>query len=264
MTSRLTLACCAAILTFPLAAQTTAQDIAAGDSLYAALQPEPALARYQAALAREPGNYDALWKAARSAVDVAKRIPGDNDYSKAVRDSVYEIARAYSTAATKADSTGADGHFMLSQTLGRLSRTRGGKERVRFARIIYDEAALAVRLDSTHDGAHHVLGAWHAEVRRLSGVTRFFAKTLFGAGFMDIASWDSATVHLERAVAIRPSHIYHRLELALVYIDRKQYSRARENLTTIASLPIADVSDPEYQKEAVDLLKKIANRKEKL
>ena len=107
-----------------------------------------------------------------------------------------------------------------------------------------------------------MLGAWNAEVKRLSGFTRFFAKALFGAGFMDKANWEDAQRFLERAVAIRPSHVYHRLELAQVYIDVGKYSRAREQLTTIETLPIGDVMDPTYKREAARLLTEIRDKKD--
>jgi thioredoxin-like negative regulator of GroEL len=100
-------------------------------------------------------------------------------------------------------------------------------------------------------------------VKRLSGVQRFFAKTLFGGGFMGRASWEWATWHLESAVAFRPTNIYHRLELAEVLVDRERYSAAREQLTTIATLPIGDVLDPQYQREAAALLARVAGKRDK-
>ena len=242
------------------AAQSAALAIARGDSLYSALKPQDALAQFEAALKLEPANYSALWKAARAASDMAKILTGDNDYTTHIRDSLYLVARAYAESAIRADSNGAAGHFMLAADLGRYSRTRGGRERVQFARIIYSEAAAALKRDSLHDGAHHVIGAWHAEVRRLSGIQRFFAKALFGAGFMDIAAWDSATVHLERAVALRPAHIYHRLELARVYVDLSRYADARRLLEAIPPLPIADVMDGEYKRQAGQLLEEIKGK----
>src|SRR2546426_12261704 len=80
-------------------------------------------------------NYAALWKAGRELVDIAKQIEGKDDSSKHLRDSLYTAARAYGDAAVRVNPTGADGHFTVGQALGRLSRTRGGKERVRFAKI---------------------------------------------------------------------------------------------------------------------------------
>jgi tetratricopeptide (TPR) repeat protein len=248
------------LLAAPLAAQTAAEHIALGDSANPFLHPDVALRHYREALALDSLNFAANWKAARAMADIAKQLAGDS--TKDERDSLYSVGRTYAERALRIDSTHAEGHYVVALVLGRLSRTRGGKERVRFARIIYDQAMRAVQIDSTLDGAWHILGAWNAEVKRLSGFTRFFAKALFGAGFMDKANWPDAQRFLERAVAIRPQHVYHRLELAQVYVDVGKYSRAREQLTTIATLPTGDVMDPTYQRQAATLLADIRDKKD--
>lgn len=246
----------------PLAAQTAAGHLAMGDSAHTALQPAAALRHYEAALALDSANYEANWKAARAIADVAKQIEGNADSLKERRDGLYSVGRGYAERAVRADSLGADGHYALAMVLGRLSRTKGSRERVRFAKAIFDEATRAIQLDSTHDGAHHVLGAWHAEVKRLSSVQRFFARALFGGGFMSVANWDDAVKHLDRAVALNPRHIYHRLELAEVYTDLGRYTKAREQLTVIPTLPIADVLDAQYKEDAAALLEDIKNEKD--
>jgi tetratricopeptide (TPR) repeat protein len=239
-----------------------AEHITLGDSAHAALAPQQALAHYRAALAVDSTNYAALWKAGREAVDIAKQITGKDDSSKQVRDSLYAAARAYGDAAVRVNPNGADGHFTVGQALGRLSRTKGGKERVRFAKLIYDEGMRALALDSTHDGANHLIGAWHAEVKRLSGFQKFFAKTLFGGGFLDKGNWEDAQRYLERAVALKPQNIFHRLELAEVYVDVGKYAKARQQFTAIDSLPIADVLDHEYKQEAKQILEDIKGEKD--
>ena len=241
---------------------TVAEHIVLGDSAHAALAPAQALQHYQAALAADSTNYAALWKAGRELVDIAKQVQGKDDSSKHLRDSLYTAARAYGEAAVRVNPAGADGHFTIGQALGRLSRTKGGKERVRFAKIIYDEGMKAIELDSTHDGAYHLVGAWHAEVKRLSGFQKFFAKALFGGGFLDKGNWADAQKYLEKAVALKPQNIFHRVDLAEVYVDVGKYSKAREQLTTIATLPIADVLDSDYQKEAAQLLDDIKSEKD--
>ena len=262
----------------PMAGQTSIADhIAMGDSARAALHSEQALHHYQAAvetIQREVGTQlqegagvhpinplycEAFWKAAREISDVAKQLKGDS--LKQRRDSLYSLGRTWAEAAIRADSSVANGHFALALVLGRLSRTRGGKERVRFAKIIYDEAARTVQLDPRHDGAYHILGIWHAEVKRLSGFTRFFAKTLFGAGFMDRATWDSAVTNMERAVALNPPHVYHRLELAGVYLDVNQPAKATEQLQAIAGLPVGDPLDPHYKRIAIEALADLQRNK---
>src|SRR5881398_3675551 len=241
---------------------TVAEHVVLGDSAHAALAPAQALEHYRAALALDSTRYDALWKAGRELVDIAKQIEGKDDSSKHLRDSLYTAARAYGDAAVRVNPAGADGHFTVGQALGRLSRTKGGKERVRFAKIIYDEGMKAIELDSTHDGAYHLVGAWHAEVKRLSGFQKFFAKTLFGGGFLDKGNWEDAQRHLERAVALKPQNIFHRLELGEVYVDLGKYSKAREQFTAIDPLPIADVLDHEYKQEAKQILADIKGEKD--
>ena len=245
------------------AAQNAAAHVAAGDSAYGTLHPDAALRHYHAALAIDSTNYAALWKAALAQVDVAKQIAGANDAEKKLRDSLYAAAHRDAAAAVRANPNDAQGHYTVALALGRLSRTKGSKERVRYAKVIFDEATRAVELDSTHSYAHHILGAWHAEVKRLSGLQRFFAKALFGGGFMDRANWDDAARHLERAVALRPQHIYHRLELAEVYYDLGRFAKAREQLAVIPGLPVADVLDPQYQREAAQFFEEIKNEKDR-
>src|SRR2546429_3880328 len=133
---------------------TVAEHIVQGDSAHTALAPAQALQHYRAALAATSTNYAALWKAGRELVDIAKQVQGKDDSSKHLRDSLYTAARAYGEAAVRVNPSGADGHFTVGQALGRLSRTKGGNERVRFAQIIYDERMKAVQLGSNHDGAH--------------------------------------------------------------------------------------------------------------
>src|SRR5213593_1029489 len=241
---------------------TVAEHIVLGDSAHAALVPAQALQHYRAALAADSTNYAALWKAGRELVDIAKQVQGKDDSSKHLRDSLYTAARAYGEAAVRVNPAGADGHFTVGQALGRLSRTRGGKERVRFAQIIYDEGTKAIELDSTHDGAYHLIGAWHEEVMLLSGFQKMFAKLLFGAGFLSKGNWADAQRYLEKAVALKPQNIFHRYELASVYVDIGKYSKAREQLSAIDTLPIADVLDHQYKKEAKQVLDDIKGEKD--
>ncbi|NIM52365.1 MAG: tetratricopeptide repeat protein [Gemmatimonadales bacterium] len=242
------------------AAQSYEEHMARGDSLRDALKPAEALEEFRAAFFANQ-TYEASWKFARAQVDVAKQI--EENGNKDLRDSLYWVAKLYAEAAIRKDSTDPEGQFMLANALGRLSRTRGGKERVRFAREIYDLASRALELDPDHDGAEHVIGAWHAEIMRLSGLTKFFAKTFLGAGFMNRASWDSAVVHLEHSVRLKPDYLYHRLELAEVYVDLKRWDDARTQLEEIGRLaPTSDVMDHTYKEEALRLLAEIREEAE--
>jgi len=243
-----------ALVLSPLAAataQTIDEHLVAGDDAYRRLDPPAALAHYEAALALDSTNYDALWKAARSLVDIGKQM---NDKERKARDSLYTVAEHDARAAVAANPQGANGYFMLSYAVGQLALTKGPKERVRYAKEVRETALKTLELDSLHDGAHHVIGRWHAEIMRLPGITKFFAKTFLGAGIFNEASWDNAVRHLERAVELNPANVYHRLDLAEVYLDLKQPERARPQLEQLLELPNTDVMDSTYKERARALL----------
>jgi regulator of microtubule dynamics RMD1/3-like protein len=272
----------ATLLSFaaPLAAQATiAEHVALGDSARAALHTEDALRHYQAAvelIQREVGTQlqqvagvhptnpqysQALWKAAREIADVAKQLLGDSLQQR--RDSLYALGRTWAEQSIQFDSVDANSHFALALVVGRLARTKSGKAKVRFGQLVYDETTRALQLDSTHDAAHHILGIWNDEVMRLSGIMKFFAKALFGGGFLNNASWDAARSHMERAVALNPGNIYHRLELAMVYLDvpKPEPEKALEQLQAIEGLPIGDPMDPYYKRVAAEALADLRRNK---
>ena len=128
------------------------------------------------------------------------------------------------------------------------------------AKIVREEALRTLALDPTHDGAYHVLGRWNAEIMRLSGLSRFFAKRFLGAGIFSQASWEKAIANLQKAVELDPQRIYHRLELARIYADRKRYQEARDQLGRISSLPDRELLDPLYRERALELQRKIGDR----
>ena len=218
-----------------------------------------ALAHYEAALALDSTAYEANWRAAITLLDEGQQIP--DSVKSPERDSLYARAERLARRAVAADSLGADGHFALAAAVGRASLTMGKKERIRRARLIRDEAQRAIELNPRHDGAYHILGRWNAEIMRLSGLSRFFAKRLLGAGVFGEASWEGAVSNMERAVALDPGRLYHRLELAEIYVDRKRYDDARAELAQLAALPDREIMDSVYRRQGRELAKKIGNKR---
>jgi tetratricopeptide (TPR) repeat protein len=245
----------------PLAAQaaSASEHVALGTSALEVHDLRTALAHYEAALALDSTNYEANWRAAIVLLDEGEQIP-ERERSPA-RDSLYASAERLARRAVAADSMQAEGHFALAAAVGRASLTMGKKERIRRARIIRDEALRTLELDPRHDGAYHILGRWNAEIMRLSGLSRFFAKNLLGAGVFSQASWEEAVSNMEHAVALDPGRLYHRLELAEIYADRKRYDDARAELVQLEALPDREIMDSVYRREAKALAERIANKK---
>ena len=243
-----------------LRAQSVAENVSAGVAARAARDPSAAVTHFQAALAQDSLNYEANWEAALALIDVGKATP--DSVKSPQRDSLYALAEVYARRAVAANPNDAEGHFALANAVGRASLTKSKKERIRRAGEIRSEALRAIELNPRHDGAYHVMGRWNAEIMRLSGMTRFFAKSFLGAGIFKQASWEGAVTNMEKAVELDPRRIYHRLDLAEVYVDRHRFADARSQLQQIALLPVSDVLDPAYKAQAAELLRRIADRKD--
>jgi tetratricopeptide (TPR) repeat protein len=241
-----------------LRAQTVAGAIAAGDSARCERNSAAALADFRQALALDSLNYEANWKASRELADIGKLLPDDQ---KQARDSVYAEALALAHRAVRVDSMGPDGHYMVAVAAGRVALTKSAGERVKSARVVRDAALQAIALDSLHDGALHVMGRWNAEIMRLPGITKFFARTFLGASIFKEASWPNANRYFREAIRINPENIYHHLDLAEALVDEDSTAAARPELEQVAQLPLGcDPGDPTYKRQAVALLQKISRR----
>lgn len=236
-------------------AQSPAQHIAEGDSAHAALDPTAALAHYQAALAMDSTNYEALWKASREAVDL-----GEFEPDKIKQHDYYTEGERLARRAVAADSTNAEGHFALARALGRVALTLGAHDRVKYGKAVRSEALAALSYDSLHAGALHVMGRWNAEIMRLSGFSRFFAKTFLGGGIFGQASWDSAVSYMEKSVAADPTRLVHHLDLAEIYRDRDHEgdkARARAQFEAVIDGAVTEYNDRFYKKQAAAELAKL-------
>jgi len=223
--------------------------------------PAAGLRLFEQALEHDSLDYEANWRAAVALADLGQETP--DEASSPARDSLYSRAERYARRAVAADTTGPDGYFALAMALGRVALTKGTRERLRFAEAIRNAALRSVALNPAHDGAHHVLGLWNAEVMRLSGLSRFIARSLLGGRILSLASWEEAITQLSEAVRLDSTRIYHRLDLARVLIDRKRYREARRELELVAVLPDQGPQDRRYRREAALLLIRIEGKTDK-
>jgi tetratricopeptide (TPR) repeat protein len=237
-------------------AQTEAEWVAKARAV-AARDPRTALTYLERALTLDSSSYEANWRGSIAASDLVEALPTTET---AARDSLLRVAEQYGRRAVAADSTQPDGLFALARALGRIALTKSKRERIRYADEVYRLANQVLAIDPRHDGAHHILGAWNAEIMRLSGLTRFFARRLLGAKQLDRASWAQAIEHFERAVELDPNRIFHRLELARVYAERKRYDSARREIAAIEQLPDSHSGDERYRREATALGQAIAGK----
>jgi FimV-like protein len=232
--------------------QSVAEHISLGDQEQAAFNPAAALVHYEAAIALAPDNGEALGKASRTAVDV-----GEQTADAAKRNTMFRTGEQYARRAVEASPNDPEVHFHLARALGRTALTLGVRDRVKYATDIRARALQALKLDPDHPGALHVLGVWNAEIMRLSGVERFFARKVLGGQVFSEASWKEAIAMMERAVAVDPRRLTHRLDLAKIYLDVGEKEKARAMFEAVVRGPRTEVHDPAYKAEAEAALRKL-------
>jgi len=206
----------------------------------------------RAQVAADTNSYEWLVKAASEAVDNGEFNPDAGQ-----RKALYKSAEAYARRAVAANPNDAEGHFELARAIGRNALTMGTRDKIKFAKVVRDEAMAALKINPKHDGALHVMGVWNAEIMRLSGFSRMIAKNFLGGRVFGEASWDNATRYLEEAVALAPNRITHHLDLGAVYADRNQRDKAIQQFEWIATATPTEFNDVHYKEQAARRLKEL-------
>jgi len=233
-------------------AQTATDEIAAGDRAYAALDETAALDHYRKAASADPRNYEALWKASRSAIDLG--IPAA---SPTTRNGLFATAEQYGRRAVAVNPGDAEGHFVLAWALGKTALTQSASKRVKYGTDVHNHATECLRLKPAHAGCLHIMGVWNAEIMRLNSIVRLIAKSILGGRVFGEASWKEAQRYMEAAVAAEPQRVVHRLDLGEVYRDMGQKDKAREQFETGLRLPSTDFNDPRFKADIKDDLDRL-------
>ncbi len=139
--------------------------IAAGDHAHTLLRPLDALSRFEGVLRTDSTDYDALWRASREAVELGMLASRRDAKAR-----WYRRAERYGRRAVRLRPAGVAGLEWLAITLGREALDEGPRQKIHLALEIRRLALRTLELEPRSAAAHHVLGVWHAEVRRLPGV----------------------------------------------------------------------------------------------
>ncbi len=245
----------AALLAGPALAQTAAEHISEGDAAYSRFDDQAALAHYQAALALEPANYAALWKASRALVDIADVIPATDKDVEERQKKMYTDAVALARKAVAANPNDTWGHFQLAASNGKRLLLLGKKEQIAASKEIKAEIDKALELDPTNHLAYHALGRWHRRMDEIGGAKRFFGGIIYGS--IPKGSYAESEKNLRKAIELHPEYVNHYLELGRTLVALKKYDEAAQSFQKAIDLPKTTSKDDVLKAEAKTELAKL-------
>ncbi|SMO68795.1 hypothetical protein [Fodinibius sediminis] len=234
-----------------LAGQEADQLLREADSSYAAYEEEQALNLYQQVLDEEPNHYRALWRSSFLHARIGNRLDTE-EKKKECFDRAIQLAER----ALEVDSTDSQSNFVMAVAMGRKALISGAKDRVAASRAIKKYADLAIKYDSTHAGAWHVLGRWHFKVANLSWVERLAANTLFG-GVPGNASNQKAAESIRKAISLNDKYILYYYDLARIYEELDREKEAIETCQTAMELPLLTPDDLDLKNQCQQLIQNI-------
>jgi tetratricopeptide (TPR) repeat protein len=235
----------------PAAAKTAEEWVADGEHQYAAGRLPEARAAYAAALEAAPGHFATLCRLSRTESELGELQKGD--VQRATRAAAVEHARA----AIKAAPDSAGGHVWLAVALGRQALSEGPKTKLALSREIKSEVDRALQLDPNVGRAWHVLAMWNVKLASLNTIERMAANAVLG-GVPKGASFEQAETAFQKAIALEPGYVNHRLEFGRLLKERGRKAEARAELEKAVALPpTSGALDAHYQAEARQLLAKL-------
>jgi tetratricopeptide (TPR) repeat protein len=218
----------------------------------ARLDTPSALEAFLAADRVKPDDAFILQKIARHYSDSIVDLPSDQIAEKKRR---AELALEYSKRAVALNPDNAENVLSLAVCHGTLAVYSDTRTKIKYSRLVKEEAERALAINPDYDWGHHLLGRWHYEVATLGAATRFFVRVIYG-GLPD-ASVAKAVEHLERAVALAPQVAPHHLELGFAYLAAGRPGDARAAFNRGLALPSTGKHDEAAKTRAREALRRL-------
>ncbi len=229
------------------------------ERLYFQFKPKEAAAELLKILQADGRNFEAMIKLARAYIDIGDAIPESGSNWKERKLKEYSSAEDYARKALKLDPNSTWSYFWVAASVGSVAEVAPIAKQVELSAEIRDTVEKSLALDSKNGAACHLYGVWHRKVAEIGGASRMFASVFFGKNVPQ-GSLDKSIEYLKKAVALNPTYIASRLELARSHVAKKEWLAARSLLKSIPEIPIQYSEDAENKREAEQLLNEIKER----
>jgi tetratricopeptide (TPR) repeat protein len=221
------------------------------DSLFHHFEDEQALDLYNRIIEIDPDYYPAWWRSSLLYARIGRQFKDENK-----KEQYYQLALKRAEQALKLRPDEAASHFVMGVAMGRKALIAGPRDRVAASREIKTHAEKALEADSSHAGAHHLLGRWHLEVTDLNMAERMAANWLFG-GLPEGASMDKAVKHLRRATQKNPDFVIYWYDLGRAYHRMEKREKAIQVLSKALEITPKFPSEERDKEEARKLYRSL-------
>lgn len=215
--------------------------------------PGDALLTYETIIGTDSSQVNALIGAANLLSQLGFR---EDDEEQKV--AMFRKAITYGHTAVRHQPDDYRAHLALSRAYGRLAQVVGIREQLQLSRFVKQQAEMAVRFNPKSDIAWHIIGKWHFRIADLNWMERTVADAVLG-GVPKGASFEKARQAFEKAVAIKPDGISHKVELARTLIELDEEASAKPFLESALKLKPVQIIDTKYLQEARQMLQEISD-----
>lgn len=199
-------------------------------------------------------NSEILERISRNLVLIGNNLPENTPEREEKQEQYYKNACTYADEAIKYAPGESVNYLRRAIANGKIALFKGVFSVADVVDQVRSDAEKAVQLNNgtkeTIATAHYVLARTHAKISEKWKP----ARSVLGLGWADI---DSALVHYDKAVKIRPGFMMYYIDYARALIREDEYEKAREMLKKVPDCKIQESDDKARIKEAKDLLEEI-------
>ncbi len=210
-----------------------------GDEYYSSFDNHSALNSYLDAYKLAPDSYEVLYRLARSYNDL-----GEEYHEYRQRDSSeIMIMKAIEFSEKLKDNfpDSAASYAYLAMSFGNQALYEGGKEKIKLAHKIEDNAKKSLEINPDQYLSYVILGIYYRQIADLSWFERMFANTFFGD--VPEGTFDQSVEMFKKALDVKPGTIVASYQLALTYKAMGETDKEKKLLKELLTYPQKNFRD---------------------
>ncbi len=197
-----------------------------------------------------PNDVQILWRLSRSYFDIA-----DQTSDTKIQKENIDKALPYATKALELDKFSAKANHWYAVIIGKKGLLEGTKQKIINSREVEKHAKLAIKIDPSYDGTHHLMGRWHYNIANLAWYEKTIANTIYAK--VPEGSFSEAIEYFTDAMNANPEDLRHYLWLAKSYYAKSNYVDSKRILEQAKKLQVKNDSDRLLMEQIDELYSKL-------